>query len=348
MKIILLFVLVLALICGTYASSSSSSSSSSSPPISEYRLYSIQTKFSNQKELLVIDPFNYKVLFNYTINHLQYDIDQILSLDTTTGELLLLCSDSSYQILVSVTTGSPKYTQLSEVQMTANFNYDVQNYIWLPNQKTAAIPAEVDVNGTYSNFLMATDFGSQKLELYNLTHFEFAPYVVQGYDFINDIYYLAYLNRNSSFHVLSFDYSNPAETAKYYYDVSNLIMVNMVFTDPNGNLYFLNQQYKNSTDPSGYYDICRVTLSDQPSCGPSLYSVYLGDEINYDYIPYIQSQDSSTILFIVNQAPGVIGFTENILLTYVQLNGDSVTVTNVTIPNDDQSGDNFYSKVYIF
>ncbi|KAM9992154.1 hypothetical protein ACTFIZ_012817 [Dictyostelium cf. discoideum] len=345
MNKILLFVMALALICGTFASSSSSSSSS---PLSEYRLYSVQTKFTNQKELLVIDPFDYKVLFNFTINHLQYDIDQILSLDTTTGELLLLCSDATYQILVSVSTGSPKYTQLSEVQITTNFNYDEQSYIWISDQKTASIPAEVEVNGTYSNFIMATEFGNQKIELFNLTHLEFVPFLIQGYDYINDIYYIAYMNRNVSFHLLSFDYTNPAETAKYYYDISNIVMVNMVFTDPSGNLYFLNQQYKNASDPSGYYDICRVTLSDQPSCGPSLYTIYLGNEFDYTYIPYIQSQDSSTILFIVNQAPGVLGFTENILLSYVQLNGDSVTVTNVTIPNDDQSGDIFASKVYAF
>ncbi|KAM9987419.1 hypothetical protein ACTFIZ_005433 [Dictyostelium cf. discoideum] len=346
MNKILLIVIVLASICGTFALSSSSSSSSL--PLSEYRLYSVQTKYSNQKELLVIDPFNYKVLFNYTINNLQYSIVQILSLDTTTGELLLLCSEASFQILVSVTAGSPKYTQLGEVQITNKFNYDLLSYIWIPDQKTAAIPAEIEVNGIYSNYIMATEFGNQKVELYNLTHLEFAPLLIQGYDYINNIYYIAFMNQNASFHLLSFDYTNPAETAKYYYDISNIAMVNMVFTDPSGNVYFLNQQYKNSSEPTGYYDICRVTLSDQPSCGPSLYTIYLGNEFDYDYIPHIQSQDSSTILFIVNQAPGVTGFTKNILLSYVQLNGHSVTVTNVTIPNDNQSSEMFAAKFYAF
>ncbi|KAN0033647.1 hypothetical protein ACTFIV_000109 [Dictyostelium citrinum] len=347
MNKILLLVLTFALICGTYASSSSSSSSTSSS-LSGHHLYSIQTKFTNQKELLVIDPFDYQVLYNFTINHLQYDIDQILSFDATTGTLLLLCSNSDYQILVSVTTDSPKYTELSEVTMGENFNYDLQSYVWIADQKTAAIPAEVSVNGTYSNYIMATEFGSQEVQLYNLTHLPYAPYVIQGYDYINDIYYILYLNSNVSFHVMSFDYSNPSKTAKYYYDIANVNMVNMVFTDPSGNLYFLNQQYKNSTTPSGYYDICRVTLGVQSSCGEPLYTIYLGNELDYTYIPYIQSQDSSTILFIVNQAPGILGFTETILLSYVQLNGDSVTVTNVTIPNDDQSGNIFESKVYAF
>ncbi|KAN0030214.1 hypothetical protein ACTA71_009975 [Dictyostelium dimigraforme] len=336
---IILFVLLIVLIFGTCALSS---------PLSGYHLYSVQTKQTNQKELLVIDPFQYTVIYNFTINHLQYDIVQILSLDTTTGELLLLCSNSNYQLLVSVSTDSPKPTTLGQVTMDSSFNYVLQSYVWLANSKTAILPAEVSINGTYSNFIMATEFGSEQVQLYNLTQLPYVPYLNQGYDYINDIYYLAYMNRNGSFHLLSFEFTNPSETSKYYYDISGVTFVSMVFTDLNGNLYFLNQQYKNASQPSGYYDICRVTLGPQPSCGPSLYTIFLGDEFNYDYIPYIQSQDSSTVLFIINQAPGQLGYTENILLSYVQLNGDSISVTNVTIPNDDQSGNTFSSKVYAF
>ncbi|KAK5575471.1 hypothetical protein RB653_006604 [Dictyostelium firmibasis] len=339
MNKIQIFLLALAFVCVSCVSSQVTPT---------FNLYSVQTNMMNHKELLVIDPFNYKVLYNISLQHLQSDVIQILSLDTTTGELLLLCSNSNNQILVSVSTSSPTASNLAEVEIGNNFNYALQSYIWLEDLKTATLPAQVSVNGTYSNFIMATEFGNSDVVLYNLTHLVFAPYTIQGYDYINDIYYISYLNMNGSFHIMSFDFNNPSETAKYYYDISNIVMTDMVFTDLNGNVYFLNQQYKNSTQPSGYYDICRVTLGDQPSCGPALYTVYLGDQESYTYIPYIQSQDSSTILFIVNQAPGVLGFTETILLTYVQLNGDSVTATNVTIPNDDQSGNIFQSKVYAF
>ncbi|EGC30278.1 hypothetical protein DICPUDRAFT_158011 [Dictyostelium purpureum] len=344
MNKILLFILHIALLAASVASFSTSSSSSQNPTY----LYSVSTTTDSQNQLVVLDPINYDVIHNFTIHNLFYQVYDILSLDTTTGELLLLCGNSNYFVLISVSPNSPKYTQLSEVAIDYSYNYAIQSFIYIADLKTATIPAQVSVNGEYSNFLMATEFSTQQVQLFNLTHLQYAPYTIQGYDYINNIDYIAYLNMNGSFHMMSFDFSKPAETAKYYYDISNFNMTYMIFADPSGNVYFLNQQYKNSSDPNGYFDICRVTLSDTSSCGPSLYTVYLGNIADYSYIPYVQSKDRSTLLFIINQAPGQFGHTDNILLTYVQLNGDSVIATNVTIPNDDPSGDNFSNRVYAF
>ncbi|KAK5581789.1 hypothetical protein RB653_003367 [Dictyostelium firmibasis] len=316
-------------------------------------LYSVSTpEYKYGKLVTIIDLSNGKTISNVFIG-LKYQIVDILSIDEASNTLLLFCSYILANYLVSVDISSSNFTILSVVPNGYSYSYEFQSFAWIEQQKIAFIPVlvgEFSLKTPISSMQINFDSKSVSVTNYSLEGASNMILPLQWFDSLNEKVYLSYSTYDSNSglfgtNMFSYNFSNLIGSAQTFQNIENVTSVTLIFTDSKSNVYLIKQD----TIYNGFVDICKLDLLSK-TC-PTFYTHEIGSYSQYQFNPFIVSQDGSTLLIISKDQSGS-SFSDSSSssgsydLTFFKINSN---FQKSTLKIEDYwPNDQFFSNSFIF
>ncbi|EGC34338.1 hypothetical protein DICPUDRAFT_79906 [Dictyostelium purpureum] len=320
MKFLSLFVLVLL-----------SFSCINSTPIDgdgSINIYSL-SRFPNFVEQSILLNTLSGVKTNHSIHNLSGSFEDVLYYDRYNDTFILTRSDSTGYYYLYTNNYNENYQMISQVEMDKSlypFSYLNQRFTFSSDSKSVFLPITTITSKVN---VLEINFGTGQMLKVNLGVTDSAqnPQARQAIDDYRQILYVSYVTNQNTTTVISLDLTT-YKTVTYPLLNIDQGLVNYMFTSQNGNLYVIKPTPGSKTNVT----VCKVDLGITNNC-KDIYTISLGNYLQYNYQPYIVNSDFDELMFI-QVVEGTTPKTTSFQLTVIDI------INNFTPKNIDFTIDN--------